>query len=74
MPGKDSTALGIELALDESLTTFPMSLCSSEPFHTGRWEQSGCRGPSMKFPGFVGSSPFLKVSHPGLNLHRDSGL
>jgi hypothetical protein len=32
MPGKDSTALNIELTPDESLTPFPMSLCSSEPF------------------------------------------
>jgi hypothetical protein len=37
MPGKDSTDLDIELALDESLTPFPMNLCSSEPFCSGSW-------------------------------------
>jgi hypothetical protein len=39
MPGKDSTALNIELAPDESLTPFPMSLCGSEPFHSGSGEK-----------------------------------
>jgi hypothetical protein len=38
MPGKDSTALDIELAVDESLTPFPMSLCSSELLHSGSVE------------------------------------
>jgi hypothetical protein len=37
MLGKESAALDIELALDEGLTPFPMSLCSSELFHSGRW-------------------------------------
>jgi hypothetical protein len=74
MPGKDSTALDIELALDESLTPFQMSLCSSEPFTVEGGGHSVCGGPSMKFPGLVGSSSFLKVSHYGLKLHRDSGL
>jgi hypothetical protein len=38
MPGTDSTALNIELGLDNSLTPFPMNLCSSDPFHSGSWE------------------------------------
>jgi hypothetical protein len=48
MPGKDSTTLNIELAVDESLTPFPMSLCGSQPFHSG-WMEIVCR---VKFPGF----------------------
>jgi hypothetical protein len=38
MQGRDSTALNIELALVESLTPCPMSLCHSEPFHHGSVE------------------------------------
>jgi hypothetical protein len=38
MPRKDSTALNIELALDESLTCLPRSLCNSDSFHQGSGE------------------------------------
>jgi hypothetical protein len=34
MPGKDSTGLNIELALDESLTPFQISHFHSEPFQS----------------------------------------
>jgi hypothetical protein len=64
MPGKDSTALSIELALDENLIPFPMSQCS-EPFHSGRIASSVCGGPSMKFPiSFYGFSLSLLHSEP----------
>jgi hypothetical protein len=76
MPGKDSTTLNIELAVDESLTPFPMSLCGSQPFHSG-WMEIVCR---VKFPGFFVClfvlgflSTLLEVSHHGLHFHIDNG-
>jgi hypothetical protein len=61
MPGKDSTALDNELALDENLTPFPLSLCQSEPFHHGNGKNSVCGGHRVTFLGFLGSSfPSLK--------------
>jgi hypothetical protein len=64
MPRKDSTALNNELALDESLTPFPMILCHSEPFHNGSGENCVCGGPGVKFPGFVVSSHSFPPSEP----------
>jgi hypothetical protein len=53
MPGKDSTDLNIELALDECLTPFPVSLCSSEPFHSGSGENCVCGFSQVKFTSTV---------------------
>jgi hypothetical protein len=55
MPEKDSTALNIELALDESLTPFLLSLCCNESFHHGSGEIV-FGGPRVTFPGFLSSS------------------
>jgi hypothetical protein len=46
MPGRESTAVNIELALDESWTSLPMSLCHSEPFRQGSGENCVWRFPS----------------------------
>jgi hypothetical protein len=59
MPGKDSTALHIELALDDCLTPFQMSHCHSEPFHHVSGVNCVFGGSRVKFSPFVGSSHSL---------------
>jgi hypothetical protein len=59
---KDSTALNIELALDESLTPFKTRTCHSEPFHCLSRENCVCGDSQVKFPPFVGSSHSLPRS------------
>jgi hypothetical protein len=64
MSGKNSTALNIELALDESLTPFKTRICHSEPFHHLSVENCVCGDSQVKFPPFVGSSHSLPQSEP----------